>query len=87
MFNEGADPIVAELRHFDYRYMRFYYQPLKGGFFLNNDWKDSSWNNIRSLRCGLTADERDCRQDVFGTNLIDIRSKSASQILLDEVCL
>ena len=52
---------------------------------LNNDWKDSSWDNIRSLRTGLDGDHRGIRHNVFGDNVIDIEEKSTFQILIDEV--
>jgi len=79
------DPIIPHLQYLDYRYIRFCYHPLQDRFILNNNWKDPSWDNIRSLRMGLDGDEKGFRQTVFGDNVIDIEEKTAMQILVDEV--
>lgn len=52
---------------------------------LCSNWKDPKWRDVRSVRGGLDADERYRREQVFGQNQIDIRQKSVSQLLIDEV--
>lgn len=84
-FDEDNDPILPDLRFVDYRYVRFCYQPIEDKFMHTGDWKDPSWRNVKSLREGLDADERDRREQVFGPNVIDINQKSTIQIMIDEV--
>lgn len=43
------------------------------------------WTNAKAMRAGLDADERDCREQIFGRNIIDIHQKSLGQLLVDEV--
>lgn len=37
------------------------------------------------MRGGLDADDRDSREQIFGGNIVDIKQKSVSQLLIDEV--
>ncbi|EEP79196.1 P-type ATPase [Uncinocarpus reesii 1704] len=83
-FDEDNDPVLPYLRFVDYRYIRFCYQPLEDKFMHTGDWKDPNWINIKSVREGLDADERDSREQVFGQNIIDIKQKSIPQIMIDE---
>ncbi|KAI5285610.1 hypothetical protein KEM54_000434 [Ascosphaera aggregata] len=76
---------LSAIRYLDYRYVRFYYNPVEDGFYTNGDWKHPSWNNVKNLREGLNADDRDQRELVFGQNAIDIEQKSVGQILIEEV--
>ena len=76
---------MMDLRFLDYRYIRFYYHPLKDKFVLCTNWKDPSWSDVRSIRAGLDNDERYRREQVFGKNEIDIEQKSIPQLLVDEV--
>ncbi|OAT12298.1 ATPase [Blastomyces gilchristii SLH14081] len=84
MFDEEHDPVLPNLRFLDYRYIRFYYHPAEDLFLQCTGWKDPSWTNIKALRIGLTAEERDFREQVFGSNIIDIKEKSIPQIMVDE---
>ncbi|OAX83464.1 hypothetical protein ACJ72_02182 [Emergomyces africanus] len=84
MFDEEYDPALPYLRYLDYRYIRFYYHPTQDQFLHSTGWKDPSWTSIKALRIGLTAEERDCREEVFGYNIIDIQQKSIPQIMVDE---
>ncbi|WEW56295.1 hypothetical protein PRK78_001738 [Emydomyces testavorans] len=83
--DEDNDPILPYLRFVDYRYVRFCYQPLEDKFMHTGDWKDPTWTNVKFLREGLDADERDRREQVFGQNIIDIQQKSIPQIMIDEM--
>jgi cation-transporting ATPase 13A2 len=80
------DPLVVCLQYLDYRYIRFCYHPLQDKFLVNNNWKDPSWDSVKSLRSGLDGDEKNTRHTVFGDNVIDIEEKSVGQILVNEVC-
>lgn len=81
------DPMITELRFLNYRYIRFCYQPLKDRFVPYSDWKDPDWKNVKSIRTGLDINERCRREQVFGTNEIEIKSKSTPQLLVNEVCI
>lgn len=74
-----------DLRFLDYRYIRFYFHPLKDKFVLCTNWKDPTWSDVRSIRTGLDSEERTRREQVFGKNEIDIEQKSTPQLLIDEV--
>lgn len=82
---EDDDPVLEDLCHVDYRYMRLFYHPIEDNFLVCNGWKDPSWTDSSLLRSGLDADERDQRDQVFGKNIIDIVQKSIPQLLFDEV--
>ncbi|TGJ86477.1 hypothetical protein E0Z10_g2299 [Xylaria hypoxylon] len=82
---DDGDPIVSELRTLDYRYVRFFFHPLKDKFVVCNGWKDPNWIRVRDLRSGIDGDEKDERERVFGANIIDIEQKSIPQLLVDEV--
>lgn len=76
---------MSVLRSLDYRYLQFFYHPLEDKFVLVTSWKDPLWTNVKVMRNGLDADERDSREQVFGQNLIGIEEKSVAQLLVDEV--
>ena len=83
-YDEEDDPTIPQLRFLDYRYIRFVFHPLKGKFVLDNNFKDSAWKDVKSIRSGLESDERHRRAQVFGKNLIDIQQKTVAQLLFDE---
>ena len=83
--DDDDDPVVMQLRFLDYRYVRFCYHPLKDKFVLSSNWKDPTWTDVKSVRVGLDSDERYRREQVFGMNQIDIKQKSITQLLVDEV--
>ncbi|RAL08393.1 putative P-type ATPase [Aspergillus homomorphus CBS 101889] len=84
LYDEDNDPTIAQLRCIDYRYLRFFYHPVEDRFCLVNGWKDPSWTNVKGMRLGLDADDRDNRELIFGKNLIDIQQKPVFQLLMDE---
>lgn len=83
--DEDDDPILSHLRYLDYRYIRVYYHPLLDQFLLNSNWKDPSWSDVRAMRGGIDGEGKNYRKMVFGDNVIEIREKTAMQLLLDEV--
>ncbi|KAI0019616.1 hypothetical protein F4780DRAFT_745751 [Xylariomycetidae sp. FL0641] len=85
LMEEDSDPILSELRVLNYRYVRFFFHPFMDKFVICNGWKDPSWTRVRALRAGIDGDEKEQRELVFGSNLIDIEQKSIPQLLVDEV--
>ena len=86
LLDDDQDPILQDLRVLDYRYVRFFFHPLKDKFQLCNGWKDPLWTEIETVRAGIDSEEISHREVVFGSNLIDIQQKSTFRLLVDEVC-
>ena len=84
-YDEDDDPVLPILRLLEYRYIRFWFHPVRDRFILGNAWKDPSWTDVRSLRTGLDGDEKVYRLVVFGPNLVNVERKSIPQLLADEV--
>ncbi|KAH6658377.1 hypothetical protein BKA67DRAFT_656572 [Truncatella angustata] len=85
MLDDDSDPYMTELRILNYRYVRLFFHPLKDKFVICNGWKDPNWTHVRTLRAGIDGEEKEQREYVFGSNLIDIEQKSTPQLLVDEV--
>ncbi|KAI1355041.1 hypothetical protein F5Y01DRAFT_272143 [Xylaria sp. FL0043] len=85
LLEDDSDPIMSELQTLEYRYVRFFFHPLKDKFIVCNGWKDPNWTRVRDLRSGIDGDEKEHREHVFGANIIDIEQKSIPQLLVDEV--
>lgn len=75
----------SNLRFFEYRYIRLIYHPAVDHFVFASRWADPRWNDLDAVRNGLSSEDADIRQAIFGRNLIDIEEKSTGYILLDEV--
>ena len=84
-YRDDDDPEIEYLRSLDYRYMRLIYHPLEDKFMLNNSWWDPQWTDVKAMREGLDSEERDPRDVVFGSNMIEIQQKTIPQLLVDEV--
>ena len=85
--DDDTDPLLDHLRYLDYRYVRLFFHPVKDKFVLSAGWKDPDWVDVRLVRSGLDSDEKQMREVIFGSNVIDIAQKSAGQLLVDEVSL
>ncbi|KAL2266535.1 hypothetical protein VTJ83DRAFT_5887 [Remersonia thermophila] len=83
--DEDQDPILKDLRSISYRYVKFFYHPIRDKFMLCNGWKDPSWSNVSDIRGGIDSEEKTHRDVVFGSNLIDIEQKSVFRLFVDEV--
>ncbi|GJC93863.1 cation-transporting ATPase [Colletotrichum higginsianum] len=83
--DDEYDPIIAELRMLNYRYVRLYFNQQKDRFVMFNGWVDPNWTDPRAARAGIDSDEKGVREVVFGNNLIDIEQKSIPQLLVDEI--
>ena len=79
---------VPYVRWFEYRYIKFIYNPTEDIFLTNQDWVDSKWVNedyrFELFRQGLESDIVLDRGLVFGANLIDIKQKTTVQLLVEE---
>lgn len=80
-----TDPQLHTLRTIEYRYIKFFYHPLKDIFVTNYDWVDKNWVDVQDAREGIDSDTHADRKAVFGLNIIDINEKSIMQLLIDEV--
>lgn len=78
------DPTIPFLRWIEYRHMKFFYHPLKDMLMTNHDWVDIDWINSQKVQEGLDSTVHKERELVFGPNIIDIKEKSTSQLLIDE---
>lgn len=76
---------MSHLQYIDHKYLRFFYHPLEDRFVLMSGWKDPLWTDVKVMRAGLDAEDRDSRELIFGKNLIEIQQKSVPQLLVDEV--
>ena len=85
LMDEDPDPILRDLKMIDYRYVRFFFHPLRDKFLISTGWKDPLWANVREIRSGIDSEEKTHRDVVFGSNLIDIEQKSVFRLLVDEV--
>ncbi|CAG8707115.1 4300_t:CDS:2, partial [Acaulospora morrowiae] len=52
----SPDEILSQLQYFDYRFIRFIYNPLLGKFLQNSYWKDPTWTSVKSLKKGITRE-------------------------------
>ncbi|KAI9751064.1 MAG: hypothetical protein M1815_001393 [Lichina confinis] len=82
--DDDDDPVLNNLRFVEYRYIRFWFHPLRDRFVLGHGWRDPGWTDVKSLREGLEGDEKAYRAVVFGTNSIEIEQMSIPQLLVQE---
>lgn len=82
--DDDDDPVLNSLRFVEYRYIRFWFHPLRDRFVLGHGWRDPGWTDVKSLREGLEGDEKAYRAVVFGTNSIEIEQISIPQLLVQE---
>jgi len=73
------------LKIVEYRYTRFALEPGTGKWAMIRDWRDPGWTSARAVANGLESSTREPRRLLMGENIIDIASKSALGLLLDEV--
>ncbi|CAN6655068.1 vacuolar cation-transporting ATPase Ypk9p [Trichomonascus vanleenenianus] len=82
-----TDPILHTLRWFEYRYIKFLYNPTEDIFQTNQDWVDQAWEVLDPLpvvRNGIDSGHQEDRHLVFGSNDIEIREKPTTQLLIEE---
>lgn len=83
--NDAKDPIVGYIHSFNYRYMKFFYNPIDDIFKTNNNWYDIHWLNKYKVQDGISQSMYDERLMIFGENTIEIDDKSILSLLMDEV--
>lgn len=83
--NRDADPVIPYMITFNYRYLKFFYNPVEDIFKTNSNWYDGRWLNFKETKEGLTQTLHDRRMNVFGSNSIELEEKSVFQLLVDEV--
>lgn len=78
-----VNPVLPILISFEYRYLNFYYSPVEDIFKTNTNWVDLDW--LHHVRDGLTKDSYEDRALVFKENTLELKEKTNSQLLIDEV--
>jgi len=75
-----------ELKYFEYRYIRFLYNPITSQYEQIINWQDPEWSSVQSIINGIkTKDKYVQRQKIFGPNVSQIKQKSTFSFLFDEV--
>jgi len=77
------NPVIPILTSFEYRYLNFYYSPIEDIFKTNTNWVDLDW--LHHVKDGLTKDSYEDRALVFKENTLQLKEKTNSQLLVDEV--
>lgn len=80
-----SNPVIRNIHSFEYRYIKFFYNPVEDMFKTNSTWYDLHWLNVKNLREGTSQTVQDNRAMIFGENNINIKEKSNIQLLADEV--
>ncbi|KAJ2827602.1 hypothetical protein GGI24_002605, partial [Coemansia furcata] len=76
----------GELRMFTFRHYRFAYLPASAQFVAISRWKDPEWTlGAATSFAGLSERIHKQRMSIFGPCIIDIREKSYSRLLWEEV--
>lgn len=83
--SKEANPVVPYVHFFEYRYLKFFYNPVEDLFKTNSNWFDPYWLSVRNARDGLSQSLHEQRHMVFGENNIRLREKLNVQLLADEV--
>lgn len=79
------DSIIPILIFFEYRYMKFFYDPRVDLYRLATNWLDKRWCHYPDLKDGITKEVHMARRDTFGKNIIEIKDKSVYALLRDEI--
>lgn len=82
---DDVDPIVPILISFEYRYMKLFYDPIDDLFKLPNNWIDEKWCHYPDIKDGITETNYKLRKMIFGENVIGIKEKGITTLLIDEV--
>ncbi|KAG0668265.1 Vacuolar cation-transporting ATPase [Maudiozyma exigua] len=79
------NPNMPILIYFHYRYIKFIYSPLEDIFKTNNNWADPDWIDLKTVYAGLPTAIQEDRVLAFDKNQIDLKNKSITELLWDEV--
>ena len=80
-----TNPIVPILIFFHYRYIKFIYSPVEDIFKTNHNWTDPDWVDLEYVQRGLSSAVQEDRILAFDKNQINLKIKTTSEILYDEV--
>lgn len=80
-----SNPTIPFIHSFDYRYIKFFYNPVEDIFRTNSTWCDLHWLNVKNLRDGTSQTLQEQRSTIFGHNNLNIEEKTIVQLLADEV--
>lgn len=80
-----TNPVIPHIHSFEYRYIKFFYNPVEDIFKTNSTWYDLHWLNVKNLREGTSQTLHDYRMIIFGKNNIQIKEKTNIQLLSAEV--
>ncbi|KAJ3101540.1 hypothetical protein HDU97_001289 [Phlyctochytrium planicorne] len=76
-------PIII---YFDYRYIKFIFNPNTGLFETTQYWQDPEWTGVDRVLNGLTSSLLLSRRKlIFGSNEVIIKEKPTLKLLVDEV--
>ncbi|SCU84504.1 LAFA_0D10308g1_1 [Lachancea sp. 'fantastica'] len=79
------NPNIPIMIHFSYRYFNLIYTPVEDVFKTNSNWTDPDWLTLNADEAGLSTSAVEDRVLAFGKNNINLKQKTTSQILFDEV--
>jgi len=75
-----------DLKTFEYRYIRFVFNPLTLKYEEIINWQDPSWVSVNEALKGIETPEKYTqRHQIFGPNISQVKQKSTLAFLLDEV--
>ncbi|RKP15509.1 hypothetical protein BJ684DRAFT_6931, partial [Piptocephalis cylindrospora] len=78
--------VLRDLAIFQYRHLRFVYDPTPQCFIRTSTWRDAAWDIGRSsVTRGLSREAARDRRSVHGSNLMDVKPKPVGALLVDEV--
>lgn len=80
-----TNPNIPILISFQYRYITFIYSPLEDIFKTNTNWVDPDWLHLPSVLKGLPSLVQEDRILAFERNQINLKVKTTSEILFNEV--
>ena len=83
--NSDGNIEVSALLFFEYRYHKFFFNPLSKEYETISNWKDKGWQEISKIIPGLAETTVEKRRLLFGINQATIKEKSTFRLLVDEV--
>lgn len=81
--DDKRNPVVPTLCFFEYRYLRFFYDPVDDLFRTNSQWIDPRW--LQKKTDGVSSGTQEQRAAIFGANTIRIHQRPVALLLVDEV--
>lgn len=79
------DPIVPVMHSFEYRYIKFYFDPTHDLFRTNSHWHDLQWLSLSNTHDGISQLTYESRLQIFGENNMVLHEKTVLELLTNEV--